>query len=532
MGPGLVLLSWATTALAATFHSQAAVNYLYRFGHITAANNIIQEEKNSRNKRSTTVTIALKHFQELGGLGITGKLDKETKDLMTAPRCGGVVRENGDLDSSDFVLSGGKWEKKELTYHIAKYPSGGRLSNQEIDEQTHKAFEMWAKQSGLSFRVVGADERPMLDIRFEGGDHGDGTPFDGPGGVLAHAFFPGTGKDGKAHFDDSEDWSVTFGEGTQILNTLTHEIGHNLGLRHSYNRGAIMTPFYKGWDQDLKLSYDDIRGIQELYGEPIEKPKPVKPEKPKPTTISTKPGTIEPFHDDGTVCSRIDTIIQSTKQNTFVFRGDIYYKLNDVGVEGGPRKISDGWSGLPNNLDAAFVWRKAEKIYFFKGDQYWRYSSGTGTGHKLDSDYPRNISAWPGLPHSIDAAIQWGRNSNIYFFKGSNYWKYDTKDKKMADGYPRPIKQAWKGFPDNMDGAMQWKNKTYVFKADKYYRLNDETIRVDEGFPRNAGHWWFAGACNADRNLDADRIQFGYLEAEFITFSSEDEIQTGEQLLP
>ena len=88
---------------------------------------------------------------------------------------------------------------------------------------------MWAKQSGLSFRVVGADERPMLDIRFEGGDHGDGNPFDGPGGVLAHAFFPGTGKDGKAHFDDSEDWSVTFGEGTQILNTLTHEIGHNLG---------------------------------------------------------------------------------------------------------------------------------------------------------------------------------------------------------------------------------------------------------------------------------------------------------------
>ena len=103
-----------------------------------------------------------------------------------------------------FSVSGSRWRVKDLTYKISQYPTTNTMSRRQVDQEIQKALSVWTEYTDLTFTQKRSG-KVHIDISFLKGEHGDGDPFDGSGGTLAHAFFPVFG--GDAHFDDAENWT-------------------------------------------------------------------------------------------------------------------------------------------------------------------------------------------------------------------------------------------------------------------------------------------------------------------------------------
>uniref|UniRef100_A0ABI7YWL8 Peptidase metallopeptidase domain-containing protein n=1 Tax=Felis catus TaxID=9685 RepID=A0ABI7YWL8_FELCA len=121
---------------------------------------------------STRFSNALREFQWVSQLPISGVLDTATLRQMTRPRCGVA-----DTDSQ------AAWTERISALFA------GRLARMRRKKR-------FAKQ----------------------------------GGALAHAFLP---RRGEAHFDRDERWSLSRRRGRNLFVVLAHEIGHTLGLAHS-----------------------------------------------------------------------------------------------------------------------------------------------------------------------------------------------------------------------------------------------------------------------------------------------------------
>jgi hypothetical protein len=174
-----------------------------------------------------------------------------------------------------YVPSGGKWPNTGLTYSFAN--TSPDISSTFERGVIAQAFGLWSNVANVLPSEVadGGNGSCTGNIRISwaSGNHGDGSPFDGPSGVLAHAFFPppnGGCIAGDLHFDEAETWVTpgTGGTGIDLATVAAHELGHALGLKHSTDQNSLMYPYYSG--RRAYLSYDDILGMTALYGKRAE----------------------------------------------------------------------------------------------------------------------------------------------------------------------------------------------------------------------------------------------------------------------
>lgn len=101
----------------------------------------------------------------------------------------------------------------------------------------------------------------------------------------------------------------------------------------------------------------------------------------------------------------------------------MYWKLIHQGLLDAeyPKPISQKWPGLPSNIDTAFTDKSGKFIFFFKGSQYWKFE-----GETLVEGYPKEIrSDFHGIPNDLQAALVWNGNGYLYLFKG-RYPQYST----------------------------------------------------------------------------------------------------------
>jgi hypothetical protein len=195
----------------------------------------------------------------LNGLPSTGELDDTTLNLMRKPRC-------GFPDTAEFVAQGTSGIRQRLTYGFQNFSSD--LTQAQVRSAMAQALGLWSAVTPLTFTEIPFASNPDFKIRFVSGDHGDGSNFDGPGGVFSACIYPppnGGDIAGDAHFDEAETWSVNLpASGTDLVTVAAHEFGHALGLAHSTTQGALMYAYYGGPHRNLEA--DDIAGIQSIYG--------------------------------------------------------------------------------------------------------------------------------------------------------------------------------------------------------------------------------------------------------------------------
>ncbi len=159
-----------------------------------------------------------------------------------------------------------------ITYSYSNLLDGTFLliSPTELRQATEEALRLWANHAPLHF-TERIDSGPAVsDSAYTAGSHPQIRIGHHVSADLAHAYSPGQdGLAGDVHVASGVPWSVGTGH-WNFLETITHELGHSLGLSHEHVEPAIMNPSYPthrfGGLGTAHFYPSDIRALQAIYG--------------------------------------------------------------------------------------------------------------------------------------------------------------------------------------------------------------------------------------------------------------------------
>ncbi|KAM3875319.1 uncharacterized protein ACN63O_000382 [Diretmus argenteus] len=405
-------------------YTQKHVGYLRRFYNLDPKSRARVPGRRARSPSAMEERI--REMQNFFGLEHTGRLDPDTLAMMKEARCGVP-----DVENYSLFPRKSKWKNHTITYSIAQYTPD--MKREDVENSFRSALKIWSDVAPLKFVKVDHGKADIV-LSFAQRTHGDFFPFDGPGGVLAHAFEPGEGVGGDVHFDEDETWTMGK-QGYNLFTVAAHELGHSLGLSHSKDPSAIMYPNYKYHNSiQYTLPKDDVLGIQTLYGKPMRKEE-----------TQTIPKKCDPnFSVDAA----------AVIGNEFVFFKNRYMWMRTTWPY--RNRLREGHSStyLPNiysHVDAAYDIPAKGVAYIFTGHKYWVVQQ-LKMKSRAGSIYEYGFSS---RVKQVDAAMYVSEYGKTFFFVGDVYYRYDEHRRRMDPGFPRLIQLDWPGNMKRVDAAFQ-----------------------------------------------------------------------------
>ncbi|XP_072230349.1 collagenase 3a [Leuresthes tenuis] len=170
--------------------------------------------------------------------------------------------------------------------------------------------------------------------------------------------------------------------------------------------------------------------------------------------------------------------VASLRGEMLFFKERLFWRIHPQSYTPQQTLITQFWPDAPVNIDAAYENKLSDKVLLFKDRRVWAFSA-----YDLVRGYPKSISSFglPKIVKKVDAALYDDNSAKTLFFVGNSYYRYDEATKTMDEGFPKRVDETFNGMTGQVTAALQYGGFAYLYSGSlmfEYSMTSGRLLRV------------------------------------------------------